>query len=183
MQTSYALDSYRMHDLSISMRTSSGDTIEMDFSNHQSLSLSSTKGNGGSSGSLSFSSMQSFQFSMDSNGIDEQDKKEIEEFMKIAQPYIDDFLSELKESAPKSPVTQMARQIASIFEPNKERDENSKNHIKTNIVEMFDDSMKKLQIPEQSEGARSIEKIFEDAKRLLERTLKEFEKLNEDIYA
>ncbi len=183
MQTSYALDSYRMHDLSISMRTSSGDTIEMDFANHQSLSLSHDKDDNSTSSSLSFSSMQSFQFSMDSNGIDEQDKKEIEEFMKIVQPYIDDFLDELKESAPKSPVTQVARQIASIFEPSKERDENSKNQIKTNIVEMFDNSMKKLQIPKESEGTNSIEKIFEDAKRLLEKTLKEFEKFNENIYA
>jgi post-segregation antitoxin (ccd killing protein) len=66
MNTSYGLDAYRSHDLNISMRTSSGDVIKMDFSNKQAGSFSQTKNANGISTSASFSSMQSFQFSIDS---------------------------------------------------------------------------------------------------------------------
>jgi hypothetical protein len=172
MNTSYAVDSYRAHDLNIAMRTSSGDTIEMDFSNTQSSSLRHQQNQNGSKTSMSFSSMQSFNFKIDSNGISEQDQKEIDAFMKIAQPFIDDFLKELKDEAPKSPVTKLAHEIASIFQPNKERDENNKNNVKTNIVKMFDDSMKKLELPDKPDKINSLEKIFEEAKNLLEKNPK-----------
>jgi len=183
MSTSYSLDTYRAHDLNISMRTSSGDTIEMDFANHQSASLSHQQNESGSKTQMSFSSMQSFQFSVDSNGIDAQDQKEIDAFMKIAQPFIDNFLKELEDAAPKSPVSQLAHKIAGIFEPNSERSENSKNHVKTNIVEMFDNAMKKLEIPEQSNRQDLIDKMFKESQKLLERTLKEFDNFNKNIYA
>lgn len=183
MNTSYSLDTYRAHDLNISMRTSSGDVIEMDFANHQSASISQEKNENGSKTSMSFSSMQSFQFSVDSNGIDAQDKKEIDAFMKIAQPFINSFLKELKDAAPKSPVSKMAHDIAGIFEPGKERSENSNNHVKSNIVDMFDNAMKKLEMPEQSNRQDLIDKMFKETQKLLEKTLKEFDNFNKELYA
>ena len=183
MNTSSALSAYKSHDLNIAMKTSSGDTITLDFSNKQALEASTQKGKGGTSSSLSFASMQSFQFSVDSNGIDAQDKKEIEAFMKIAQPYIDDFLSELAQDAPHSPVTKTANEIVNAFLPMQQKDQNTKNYVKNNIVEMFDNSMKKLEIPEKSEKQTSIEKIFEEAQKLLEETLKTFDALHKKIYA
>ncbi len=186
MNTSYGVNTYRAHDLNIAMKTSSGDVIKMDFANHQSASMSHQQNQNGSKTSMSFSSMQSFKFSIQSNGIDAQDQKEIEAFMKVAQPYIDSFLKELEDVAPKSPVSQLANKIASIFEPNKERDENAKNIIKTNIVEMFDNSMRKLKMPEKSEQLDPTElmnNIFEQTKKLLEKTLKEFDEFNKNLYA
>jgi hypothetical protein len=177
MNTSYALEGYRSHDLNIAMKTSSGDVIKMDFSNRESLSLSSEQNEKGSKSSLSFSSMQSFAFSVESNGIDAQDEKEIKEFMKIAQPFIDDFLKELEQDAPQTPVTKLAQKVASIFEPSKERDENAKNHVKSNIVEMFDNSLAKV------DNSKMIDKIFADAQKLLEKTLQAFDNFNKEIYA
>jgi len=183
MNTSYSLDTYRAHDLNISMRTSSGDVIKMDFANYQSASISHEQNANGSKTQMSFSSMQSFQFSIDSNGIDAQDQKEIDTFMEIAQPFIDNFLKELEDAAPKSPVSQLAHQIAGIFEPNSERSENSKNHVKTNIVEMFDNAMKKLEIPDQSNRENLIDQMFKETQKLLEKTLEEFDNFNKNIYA
>jgi len=192
MNTSYAYDSYRAHDLNIAMRTSSGDVIKMDFANYQSTSFSHEQNESGSRTSMTFSSMQSFQFSIDSNGIDKQDKKEIEAFMKIAGPMIDEFLKELEDDAPKSPVTKLAHQIAGIFQPDKDRDENGKNNVKTNIVKMFDNSMKKLEDSKEldtidtsdtSDKVDIIEKILEDMKKLLNKTLKEFDEFHKNMYA
>ncbi|MCX6052003.1 MAG: hypothetical protein NTZ60_05765 [Campylobacterales bacterium] len=174
MNTSYGVNAYTSHDLNISMKTSSGDVIKMDFANKQELSMSSEKNKNGTKESLSFSSMQSFQFSMTGNGIDEQDQKEIDAFMKTAKPFIDSFLKELEQDAPKTPVTKLANQIADIFAPMKEKDENTKNHAKSGIVKSFDNSMK------QSD---SMEKIFEDVKKLLEKTLQSFDELNKKLYA
>lgn len=177
MNTSYALEGYKAHDLNIAMKTSSGDVIKMDFANHSSVSLSSEQNEKGSKTSLSFSSMQSFQFSISGNGIDAQDEKEIQSFMKIAQPFIDNFLKELQQDAPQTPVTKLAQKIASLFEPSKERNEGAKNHIKTNMVEMFDNSLAKI------DNSKMLDKIFEDAKKLLEKTLQAFDNFNKEIYA
>ncbi len=183
MNTSYALNTYVAHDLNISMRTSSGDTIEMNFANHQASSMSHHENENSSKSSMSFSSMQSFEFKVDSNGIDKQDQKEIDAFMKIAQPFIDNFLQELQERAPKSPVSKLAHEIAGIFEPSRDRSENSKNFTKTNIVEMFDNSIKEVEVPEQLNREEMINKIFDNAKKLLEKTLQEFDNYNKELYA
>jgi len=176
ISSSYALDAYKSHDLSISMRTSSGDTINMDFSSKSSLSLSHEQNQNGTKSAFSFSSMQTFDFSMETNGIDAQDKKEIDAFMKIAQPYIDSFLKELKEDAPKSPINKIARDVASAFAPMKQKDQDTQNFTKSSIVEMFDKSINTLEIPTKSD-------IFENAQKLLEKTLKMFDELHKNIYA
>ena len=146
MNTSYGVNAYRTHDLNISMKTSSGDTIKLDFANEQSASYKQEKDENGTLTSMSFSSMQSFKYSIDSNGIDAQDRKEIDAFMKIAQPYIDDYLKELQDSEPKTPVSKLAKEIASIFEPTKNREQNTKNQIKSDIVKVFDNSLNKLKL-------------------------------------
>jgi len=179
----YEQSNYYAHDLNISMKTSSGDLITMDFSNEKSSSLSYAKDAKSESASMSFSSMQSFQFSIDSNGIDAQDQKEIDAFMKKAKPYIDKFLKELNEDAPNTPVTKLAQKIASAFEPSHENSENKNNVIKTNIVKTFDNSLKEFKIPKQQSAENSIQKLFEEAKKLLEKTLKEFDNFDKNVYA
>ncbi|MFK5937201.1 MAG: hypothetical protein QM497_02285 [Sulfurimonas sp.] len=183
MNTSYGVDTYRTHDLNIAMRTSSGDLIKMDFSNEHSTSFSHTKDENGSQTRASFSSMQSFNFSIQSNGIDAQDQKEIDEFMKIAQPFIDNFLKELGKDAPSSPVTKLARQIASIFEPNQERTINENNNVKKHIVKTFDKALDKLELPQEISHEDIISKLLKESQKLLEKTLKEFDNFNKSIYA
>ena len=183
MNTSYGLNAYRSHDLNISMRTSSGDVINMDFANKQELSMNSQKNENGSSSQMRFSSMQSFQFSMQTNGIDAKDQKEIDAFMKIAQPFIDDFLKELQDVAPKSPVTELANQIAGVFEPSRDRSDDAKANVKNNIVKMFDNSIQKLELPEAPSAQEMIDKLFKDAQKLLEKTLENFDNFNKNLYA
>jgi len=177
MNTAYGVNAYMAHDLNMSMRTSSGDEITLDFKNHKSASYLYNKTNSGEKGNIRFSSMHSFQFSIKSNGISKQDQKEIDAFMKTAQPFIDSFTKELEQDAPKSPVTKLAHKIASIFQANKPRSENTKNHIKSSIVDIFDKSVQKL------DKSDSIEKIIESTKKLLEKTLKEFDNFNKVLYA
>lgn len=183
MNSSYGLDTYRSHDLNIAMKTSSGDIIKMDFSNEQAASFKTSQDENSSSSSMRFSSMQAFNFSMKSNGIDAQDQKEIDAFMKKAQPYIDSFLAELREDAPATPVTKIAHEVASIFDPQRERSDDEKSHIKTNIVKMFDNAFENTQAIKQMDQTEILEKIFQETQRLLEKTLQEFENFNKELYA
>ena len=174
MNTSLAMNAYKTHDLSIMMKTSSGDIINMDFSNKQALQMQSKQNDSGTQSSLSFSSMQSFQFSMQTNGIDEQDKKEIAAFMKQAQPYLDKFTKELDAENNSSPISKVAKNISDIFSPIKNSDQNIQNFAKNSIVSMFDNSLKSFPDPS---------KISDQMQTLLEKTLKQFDKLTNELYA
>ncbi|WP_297440349.1 hypothetical protein [Sulfurimonas sp.] len=87
MNTTYALSSYRSHDLNISMKTSSGDVIKMDFSNETSTAMNYNKDDTSESASMSFSSMQSFSYSVDSNGISKQDQKRDRRFYEKSKTF------------------------------------------------------------------------------------------------
>ena len=57
MISSSSLDAYRSHELSIAIKTSSGDTLSLNFENTQSLSLSEKTTGSSKEESFSFSSM------------------------------------------------------------------------------------------------------------------------------
>ncbi len=171
---SSSLEAYRSHDLNIQMRTSSGDTISLDFSNEQSLSMQQTKDGNRSSSSLSFSSMQSFQFQIESNGIDAQDKKEIDAFMKIAQPYIDNFMKELSDGNQTTPLNKITKALDDIFSPLKLKSQNHQNHAKNEIVKSFDKAASQID---------QFDKILKESQKLLENILKSFDKLEQNLYA
>ncbi|MBE0497841.1 MAG: hypothetical protein IBX43_01205, partial [Campylobacterales bacterium] len=82
MNVTTALNAYSQHALSIDIKTSSGVIIGLTFNNEKSLQYSEDqKGK-----SFAFSSIESFSFSYEGDGIDAQDRKEIEAFLKIAKP-------------------------------------------------------------------------------------------------
>ena len=196
MNTLNSLSAYRSHDLSISMKTSSGDIINLDFSNEQSLDMKNSKNDSNSSSSLKFSSMQAFQFSMESNGLDEQDKKEIAAFMELAQPRIDAFIKELADNDQKSSVTKVAKDITNMLSNIDEKSADFKNYAKESVVNMFDNALEKEQksinankknTPEliqlNDKPVIDFEKLFEESQKLLEKILKELDTPNKTLYA
>ena len=186
MNSSYALNSYYAHNLDISMKTSSGDLISLNFANEKSASLSSSQDEDSKKSSLSFASLQSFHFSIESNGIDAQDKKEIAAFMKKAEPYINKFLDELAQDAPKSPVTQLANKIADIFKSGNIDTNEHSNLLKSNIVKSFDNAFQALKLPQETPEISMedlIKQIFDEAQKLLQKTLDAFDENQKTLYA
>ncbi len=168
MNTSQALNAYSSHTLDIQIKTSSGDVIKLDFENTQELSLSSQKDDNSKSTAFSFSSLQKYQFSMQtSNGIDEQDKKEIAAFMEIAKPYIEDFMQEVAEQEQKTPLNQIADLLEKAMEPLKSLNEDAKAEGKNNLVKLFDDSLKLFE---------QTEKMLDESQKLLDKLIKGFDK-------
>jgi hypothetical protein len=174
MTTATSLDAYRSHELNIQMKTSSGDTLSLNFQNEQSLSMSEKQSEKSKEQSFSFSSMQAFSFNLDSNGISEQDQKEINAFMKKAQPYIDKFMKELSDQNQTSPINKVASDVTKLIGNLKNSDENLKNSAKKAVVDLFDNAVKET---------KSTEKMIEEAQKLMQKILDGFSKAFEPIYA
>jgi len=175
MNVNTALDAYSQHSLSIDIKTSSGDIIELDFNNEKSLEYSSNK----DGKSFSFSSLESFSFHYEGNGIDAQDKKEIEAFLKIAQPDISSFVAGLNEgSSLTQPINKLAHNITNLFQPIKEKgDENLLNFAKHGLTKGLDNALSKEFNPiEQTEN------VISHAQRFLEQVLKQLDKTQQDLY-
>lgn len=174
MISSSSLDAYRSHELSISMKTSSGDTLSLNFENTQELSMSSTQNGNSKETNFSFSSLQAFSFNVESNGITEQDQKEIDAFMKKAQPYIDKFMKELEEQNQTSPINKVASDVTKLIGNLKNSDENVKNHAKKGVVDLFDNAVKET---------KTTEKMLDEAQKLMQKIIDGFDKMFEPIYA
>lgn len=174
MTTATSLDAYRSHELNIYMKTSSGDTLSLNFQNEQSLSLNQKKSDNANEQSFSFSSMQAFSFNIESNGISEQDQKEINAFMKKAQPYIDKFMKELQDQNQTSPINKVASDITKMIGNLKHSDENVKNQAKKGVVDLFDNAVN---------NAKSNQEMIDEAQKLLKKVLEGFDKLFEPLYA
>ncbi len=174
MTTATSLDAYRSHELNIQMKTSSGDTLSLNFQNEQSLSMSEKQSDKSKEQSFSFSSMQAFSFNLDSNGISEQDQKEINTFMKKAQPYIDKFMKELSDQNQTSPINKVAADVTKLIGNLKNSDENVKNYAKKGVVDLFDNAVKET---------KTTEKMIEEAQKLMQKILDGFDKVFQPIYA
>ncbi len=175
MTTAASLDAYRSHELSIQMKTSSGDTISLNFQNQQSLSMSQKQQGNASESSFSFRSMQAFSFEMESNGLSEQDKKEIDAFMQLAQPYIDKFMKELSEGNQTTPVSKIASQVTSALADLKNRPEDQKNYAKNEVVGLFDNAIS------QTKGIN--EKMIEEAQKLMKKIFDSLDSPFQPLYA
>lgn len=177
---SSSLEAYRSHELNMQMKTSSGDTLSLNFENTKQLSLNSRQEKDSEESSFSFSSMQSFAFELNTNGITEQDQKEIDAFMKKAQPYIDKFMKELTEGEQKSPVNKIALDLTKALGDLKHSDESVKNHAKKGVVDLFDNAIKKVELPKNE---NDISKIINEAEKFLKKVLEGFDRLFEPLYA
>ena len=175
MNVNTALSAYSQHSLSIDIKTSSGDIIELDFNNEKSLDYSSNE----EGKSFSFSSLESFSYSYEGNGIDAQDRKEIDAFLEIAQPNIDKFMQGLNEgSSLKEPINKLTSDITNIFAPIKDKaDNNLLNLVKEGLVNGVDKALAKEINPFEQ-----TQEVLSHAQRFLEQMMKHLDKAEELLY-
>lgn len=174
MTSASSLNAYRSHELNIQMKTSSGDTLSLNFENTQQLSMSSKQTDSSKEDSFSFSSVQAFSFSMDSNGITAQDQKEINAFMKKAQPYIDRFMKELEDQSQTTPINKIASDVTKLIGNLREKEDTVQTLAKKSVVDLFDNSIKSV---------KTNEKMIEEAQKLLQKIIGGFTKAFEPLYA
>lgn len=179
MNVNTSLNAYTQHELSIDIKTSSGDLIQLDFNNEKSLDYSANE----NEKSFSFESKESFTFSYEGNGIDAQDRKEIDAFLKMAQPNIDNFVAGLNDgSSLTKPISQLTSNITSLFQPLKDKGEDILNMSKESLVKAMDKAMNR-EMNKEVNPLELTQKVLSHAERYLEQVLKQLDKAEESLYA
>ncbi len=168
------LDAYRSHELTIQMKTSSGDTLSLNFENAQQFSMSNKQTDTSKEQSFSFSSLQAFSFNIESNGITKEDQAEINAFMKKAQPYIDKFMKEFESQNQTTPINKIASDVTKLIGNLSEKDTNVQNIAKKGIINLFDNVIKEI---------KTTDKMIEEAQKLMQKIIDGFNKSIKPIYA
>ncbi len=119
-----------------SMKTSSGDKVELSAYNRQESDLKTTKDKNLELANLTIKEEFGYRFSYDGNGIDAQDKKEIEDALKKMEPLLKIFQnSNFKPSNENA--TNLSFNINSFLPIPK--DENHKSFMKESTLDKLDE--------------------------------------------
>lgn len=158
---------YSYNDFNFSMKTSSGDTIDLKMYDERAAEFSHQKNDTTETTTLSLSHSYGYNFRYEGNGIDEQDKKEIAEAMKLIQPMMEDYLKNVAESEPKnSDIINSAFDINSYLP--KPKDNNTKNYLNDETLKTIDKVLEKVE--------NQNEKILKEAQKLFDALLKQSER-------
>lgn len=158
ISASSAAANYNSFDLSI--KTSSGDTINLSLYDNKSTSSSFEKNGNSQMASMSLRHESGYSFSYEGNGIDANDKKEIEAAMKEIKPMLDTYLSNVEESK-KLFGGQSLHQIANdigIHLP-KPKDINMANFTKDKLLDTADKSLSEK--PVSKLAMESMQALFD----------------------
>ena len=158
---------YSYNDFNFSMKTSSGDTIDLKMYDERAVEFSHQKNDTTETTTLSLSHSYGYNFRYEGNGIDEQDKKEIEEAMKLIQPMMEDYLKNVAEGEPKnSDIINSAFDINSYLP--KPKDNNTKNYLNDETLKTIDKVLEKVE--------NQNEKILKEAQKLFDALLQQNER-------
>lgn len=161
---SISTSQYSYNDFNFSMKTSSGDTIDLKMYDERLAEFSHQKNDTTETTTLSLSHAYGYSFHYEGNGIDAQDKKEIEEAMKLIQPMMEDYLKNVAENEPKN-----SDVINSAFDINrylpKAKDNNTQNYLNDETLKTIDSALQNVE--------KHNEKILKEAKKLFDALLKQ----------
>jgi len=134
-----SVSSQNFNSFDFSMKTSSGDKIDLSMYNSKEVDISIVKDKGFQAMSLSIKEEYGYSFSYEGKGIDEQDKKEIKQALKKIEPLLNIFKNSNFEASHEDK-TNLAFDINSFLPIPK--DENHKNFIKDAVIDKMDEMLK-----------------------------------------
>ena len=151
------------------LQTSSGDTISLSMYDDKSVSLDASCGKCGRSISMSLRHEYGYSFHYEGNGIDAQDRKEIEEAMKIVKPIFKEFLKHVKKSDGMPGFRELTN-LSQVLKDELPKPKNPETHnmLKDRTVDAMDDVLTLFaQNDKLIQSAKALfDKIFDEAKRL-----------------
>lgn len=175
MINSVAYTQFRLDALFINYETKTGDKIEFNFANTKISKTNFLEPN-----DFTFQSLSEFNFNYSSiNGLDENDKKEIEDFMKEVKPYINDFLNSKFNLQDNMKVHNSVNQITNMLISKQSDNPDKNNMIKKEFIKNMDITFQsfievnntKNETPEE---LKNLEKILEETTKYIKQILKQF---------
>lgn len=158
--------SYSYSDFNFSMKTSSGDTIDLMMYDETSSELSHQQRGNTITTALSLSHSYGYEFQYEGNGIDAQDKKEIDAAMKSIQPMIEEFMEKAKENSLSNPEVVNKAFDINTYLP-KTDDVDTKNYLNDKALKMIDKILERVE--------NQNEQILQNTQKLFDSLLKQRE--------
>jgi hypothetical protein len=135
--SSYTQQSSSAFDFS--MQTSSGDKINLSAFRESEVEIGHFKDDSLDISSLSLKQTYGYSFSYSGNGIDKQDRKEIDEALKEIKPLLNFLDLEIGFKADDKSISDKALDINALLP--KAKDDNHQNFIKDSLVDMMDEML------------------------------------------
>ena len=160
---------YNYNDFNFSMQTSSGDKIDLKLYDEKSSELSFSKYGNSTSLTLSLTHSYGYSFRYEGDGIDAQDKKEIDQAMKTIQPMLDKYMQNVKdgeEDFSMSEITNRAFDINNYLP--KTQNQDTKNYLQNQTLKSIDKILEEVQYQNQ--------KVLEHAQKLFESIMKQMDR-------
>ncbi|MCH9813124.1 MAG: ATP/GTP-binding protein [Epsilonproteobacteria bacterium] len=151
--------SQNFNTFDFSMRTSSGDKIDLSMYSNQESEMAMVKDKGISAMRLSIKEEYGYSFSYEGNGIDAQDRKEIAKALEQIEPLLTMF-----QNNSFAPSHESATNLAFDINANlpKAKDDNHKNFMKDSILDKFDEMLDLFDaVDEMREFAKDVFDMLE----------------------
>ena len=164
---SISASNYAYNDFSFSLKTSSGDTLELKMYDEKSVALSQETSDSLQTTTLSLSHAYGYSFSYQGDGIDETDKKEIDQALTLIQPMLTNYFQNVQQTqTSNADVTNKAFDINAYLPKTKES--NARNYTNDSLLKSID------KILEAKENQN--DKILKEAQKLFDALLKQRER-------
>ncbi len=165
MQT-IGIKDYHYNSFNFSMTTSSGDKISLDLYDEKSSSFLYAKSTNSKFASVSLSHSYGYHFHYEGDGIDKNDKREIDEALKIIKPMLEQYFDNINKSSQK---TTEADIVNRAFDINSKlpqiKNEDAKYYLNHKTLKMMDNILAK---PENKNNLKSAQKLFDELLRQME---------------
>ena len=156
-------NNYNYNDFGFSMQTSSGDKIDLQLYDEKSSEVSYKKDGKSTEMMLSLAHSYGYKFAYKGDGIDAQDKKEIDQAMKTIKPMLEQYMKNVKESENDFSMSEITNKAFDINQHlPKAKDLNTKNYLSDKTL-------------------KNIDKILEKADNQNEKMLKHAQKLFDSL--
>ncbi|ANE36261.1 hypothetical protein CIG11343_1248 [Campylobacter iguaniorum] len=155
-----------LNNLNFSFKTSSGDEINLSMYDNKSLSYKNTTTKNQSTTELTLSHQYGYSFEFKSNGITEQDMKEIKKAIEDLTPKIDDFMKNVQKNEPFSDqtITNLANSIKKELPDY--QNQNEKNLVSSNLLDLFDNLLEKNKA--DMKLLQNSKKLFDEIQKQLD---------------
>lgn len=151
-----------LNSFNFSLKTSSGDEINLKAYDNKTLSYASSQNQNSSSQSLTLTHEYGYSFAYTGNGLDARDLAELDEALKQIQPQIDEFMKNVAAgnqiAGSNQTISNLANRIKSQLP--EARDLNHNNLIADKTLKLFDSLL------EQNKAAKNVleasKKLFDE---------------------
>jgi hypothetical protein len=160
---------YDYNNFDFSIKTSSGDKIDLKLYDEKSSQMSYKQDGNKTEMMLSLTHSYGYSFQYEGNGIDAQDKKEIDEAMKTIKPMLEKYMENVKDSEENFSMAEITNRAFDInqYLP-KTEDLNTKDYLSDKTLKTFD------KILERAENQN--EKMLKHAQKLFDSLLKQMDR-------